>query len=147
MKNLINGTIASQEEVNIKKAYKIYNAFFIDAPYRRKWIDLEISGKVGIYKKATGKSLMESYAEVCNIKGEVKTILIILDFMDKNYYTDRIYFKLDKNNYVVTAPRWGYDGISYVVDNDYNFLFDAEGNFICKEESNYNNDDSDLAYL
>lgn len=146
MKNLINGTIASQEEVNIKKAYKIYNAFFIDAPYRRKWIDLEISDKVGNYKKATGKSLMESYAEVCNIKKEVKTILIILEFMDRNYYTDRIYFELDKDNYVVTAPRWGYDGISYV-DTDYLFFFDEEGNFIRKEEFNCNNDDSDLAYL
>ena len=86
------------------------------------------------YKKAISKSLIKAYAEVCNIKKEVKTVLIILDFMDKNYYTDRIYFKLDKNNYVVTAPRWSYDGISYVIDTDYLFFFDEEGNFIRKEE-------------
>ena len=117
--------IITQNEVNIKKAFKIYNAFFSDVPYRRKYTDLKIFDKIMKYKNGTGKSLIEKYAEVCNIKEEVKAILKILYFMDGKYYTDRIYFENSVCNmlrngrsvhYVVSAPCWSYDRIYYVVD-------------------------------
>ena len=162
MENLINGTNASRnfavssvEDKSLEnKALKIFN-LMTDHYW---WYDeFTLADEICEYAQKNKTDAISAYIEVCKVEGELKALLKIYKTMLRHGYDysyKGIYFKnanvvnMFRNGYrieyVVSAHHKDYDGF-YNVDTDYDFLFDADGNFITKE-IDYHEDD-DLIYF
>ncbi len=148
MKNLINGTTTSrnltvlsvEDKLIENKALKIFN-LMTDHYW---WYDeFTLADEICEYSQKHKTDSISAYIEICKVQGELKALLKIYQTMSYHgydYYYQGIYFKKAVNifcngcrvRYVVLASQGEYAGLNNV-DTDYNFLFDAEGNFICKE--------------